>query len=83
MTARLYNLLINAMQYPQFPIRFQIVFSIVYSTIVFLLTDQPLEMHRYTRFTIVYILLTLAADGFGLCLGACANPVVCILFIAQ
>lgn len=42
------------------------------------MTDQPLEMGRYTRFTLVYILVTIVADGFGLLLGAIANPVVSI-----
>lgn len=60
----------------------QIIFATVYSTIIFLLTDQPMELNRYTRFTLVYILLTIIADGLGLCLGAIANPVVSNIFLS-
>lgn len=56
----------------------QIVFSTVYATIVFLLTEQPLEIDRFARFTFVYILVTIAADAFGLLLGAIANPIVSV-----
>ena len=37
-----------------------------------------MELNRYTRFTLVYILLTISADGFGLMLGAITNPVVSV-----
>lgn len=52
------------------------LFATVYSSIIFYLTDQPWELNRYLRFTLVYILLTIVADGLGLLLGAIANPVV-------
>lgn len=51
------------------------LFATVYSTIIFYLTDQPWEPNRYIRFTLVYILITIVADGLGLLLGAIANPV--------
>lgn len=54
----------------------QIVFSSIYATIIFFLTDQPLEFNRFARFTFVYVLVTIAADAFGLLLGAIANPIV-------
>lgn len=44
------------------------------------MTDQPWELNRYTRFTLVYVLLTIVADGLGLLLGAIANPIVSISF---
>lgn len=59
-----------------------ILFSTVYSTIIFFMTDQPLEVNRYARFTLVYILLTIVADGFGLFLGAVTNPVTGTFFAA-
>lgn len=40
------------------------------------MTDQPWELNRYTRFTLVYVLVTIVADGLGLLLGAIANPIV-------
>lgn len=43
------------------------------------MTDQPWELNRYTRFTLVYVLVTIVADGLGLLLGAIANPVVSII----
>lgn len=52
------------------------LFATVYSSIIFYLTDQPWELDRYIRFTLVYILVTIVADGLGLLLGAIANPVV-------
>ncbi|XP_031623711.1 ATP-binding cassette sub-family G member 1 [Contarinia nasturtii] len=52
-----------------------IVFATIYSTIIFYLTDQPWELNRYTRFTLVYVLLTIVADALGLLLGAIANPI--------
>lgn len=56
------------------------LFATVYSTIIFYLTDQPWEPNRYVRFTLVYILITIVADGLGLLLGAIANPVVSCTF---
>lgn len=35
-----------------------------------------MELNRYTRFTLVYVLVTIVADGLGLLLGAIANPIV-------
>lgn len=56
-----------------------IIFATIYSTIIFVMTDQPWEWNRYTRFTLVYVLVTIVADGLGLLLGAIANPVVSII----
>lgn len=67
----------NIIQFIDF-FQLQIVFSTVYATIIFLLTDQPMELNRFSRFTFVYILLTIVADAFGLLLGAIANPIVSI-----
>lgn len=57
-------------------LNFQIIFATIYSTIIYFLTDQPMELNRYSRFTLAYILLTIVADGLGLLLGAIANPIV-------
>lgn len=53
----------------------------IYATIIFVMTDQPWELNRYTRFTLVYVLVTIVADGLGLLLGAIANPVVSSYFV--
>lgn len=37
-----------------------------------------MELGRFSRFTLVYILVTIVADGLGLLLGALVNPVVSI-----
>lgn len=41
-----------------------------------MLTDQPLEVERFLKFNLVYILTTLVADGMGLIFGSVFNPVV-------
>lgn len=38
--------------------------------------DQLFEMDRFLKFTLVYILTTIVADGFGLILGSVFTPVV-------
>ncbi|XP_058446480.1 ATP-binding cassette sub-family G member 1 isoform X2 [Malaya genurostris] len=53
----------------------QIFFSIVYSTIVFTLTSQPLESDRFLMFLAVLILTTIVADGYGIFLGTFLNQI--------
>ncbi|XP_065090174.1 ATP-binding cassette sub-family G member 1 [Ochlerotatus camptorhynchus] len=53
----------------------QIFFSIVYSTIVFSLTSQPLECDRYMMFLAALILTTIVADGYGVFLGTFLNQI--------
>lgn len=53
----------------------QIFFSIVYSTIVFTLTSQPLEYDRFMMFLAVLVLTTIVADGYGLFLGTFLNQI--------
>lgn len=40
------------------------------------LSDQPVELERFMKFVFVYILTTIVADGIGLIVGSCLNPVV-------
>lgn len=42
------------------------------------MTEQPIEIERYLKFTLVYILTTILADGIGLTLGSLLDPVVSI-----
>ncbi|XP_055541549.1 ATP-binding cassette sub-family G member 1 [Wyeomyia smithii] len=53
----------------------QIFFSIVYSTIVFTLTSQPLESDRFLMFLAVLVLTTIVADGYGIFLGTFLNQI--------
>ncbi|XP_055589767.1 ATP-binding cassette sub-family G member 1 isoform X2 [Uranotaenia lowii] len=53
----------------------QIFFAIVYSSIVFMLTQQPLESDRFLMFLAVLILNTIVADGYGVFLGTFLNQI--------
>lgn len=57
-----------------------IVFSVSFSSIVFVLTDQPAELDRFVRFNAVFVLSIIAGDGLGLTIGAMMDPVVCYGF---
>lgn len=52
-----------------------IVSSVIFTTIVFLLTDQPAELDRFVRFAIVFVLAIITGDGLGLAIGAIMDPV--------
>lgn len=56
----------------------QTIFSTIFATIIFFMTEQPIEIERYLKFTLVYILTTILADGIGLTLGSLLDPVVSI-----
>lgn len=43
---------------------------------MYFLTEQPPESGRYLKTILVYVLCTVAADGFGIMLGTLVNPVV-------
>lgn len=68
----------NQQEYP--PLNLQIIFSTLFATIVFLMTSQAMEIDRYLKFTLVYILTTIVADGFGLTVGAMFDPIVSRLY---
>uniref|UniRef100_A0A1Q3FN52 Putative the eye pigment transporter n=1 Tax=Culex tarsalis TaxID=7177 RepID=A0A1Q3FN52_CULTA len=53
----------------------QIFFSMVYSTIVFTLTKQPLECERFLMFMGVLVMTTVVADGYGVFLGTFLNQI--------
>lgn len=56
----------------------QILFSSVYSTITYLMTEQPMELDRFLKFVLVYMLTAVMADAFGTFLGTLITPVVSI-----
>ncbi|XP_033211565.1 ATP-binding cassette sub-family G member 1 [Belonocnema kinseyi] len=53
----------------------QMVFAIVYSSISYYLSSQPMEWFRFLMFASSAILTTLIAESFGLVLGTTVNPV--------
>lgn len=44
------------------------------------MTEQPAETGQYFKVMLVYILVTIAADGFGILLGTLVNPIVSDFF---
>ncbi|EDW03303.1 ATP-binding cassette sub-family G member 1 [Drosophila grimshawi] len=52
-----------------------IIFSTVYITIGYLMTDQPVEMDRFVKYLLTAVVVTICADGLGVFLGTILNPV--------
>lgn len=52
-----------------------IIFSSVFATILYLMTDQPFELERFVKFVLTLITMTIAADGFGVLLGTVLDPI--------
>ncbi|XP_037960649.1 ATP-binding cassette sub-family G member 1 [Teleopsis dalmanni] len=52
-----------------------IIFSMVYITITYLLTDQPFEVERYVKCMLTAIVVTICADSLGILLGTILNPI--------
>lgn len=53
----------------------QILFSFVYSSISYVLTSQPIELHRFFMFLLILILTSLLSESIGLGLGVIFNIV--------
>lgn len=51
------------------------LFALVYATVVYFITEQPPDPGRYLKVMLVYVLVTITADGFGIFLGTLVNPV--------
>ncbi|XP_055916554.1 ATP-binding cassette sub-family G member 1-like [Eupeodes corollae] len=52
-----------------------IIFSSAFSTIMYLMTDQPFELERFVKFVLTLITTTITADGFGVLLGTVLDPI--------
>jgi Na+/H+-dicarboxylate symporter len=52
------------------------LYATVYATVVFFITEQPPKAETYFKTVIIYILVTVVADGFGIFLGTLVNPIV-------
>ncbi|XP_050739386.1 ATP-binding cassette sub-family G member 4-like isoform X8 [Eriocheir sinensis] len=52
---------------------FQVIYPLLYVLLVYFLTAQPLEAHRFFMFTTMCIMTSLVAQSLGLAIGACLN----------
>ncbi|XP_030561814.1 ATP-binding cassette sub-family G member 1 isoform X1 [Drosophila novamexicana] len=52
-----------------------IIFSTVYITIGYMMTDQPVELDRFVKYLLTAVVVTICADGLGVFLGTILNPV--------
>lgn len=53
----------------------QMLFAVVYCSISYFLSSQPLDWNRFLMFLTVAVLTTLTAEGVGLLLGTMVNPI--------
>lgn len=60
----------------------QILFPVIYCTIVYFMTDQPNEGLRYTQFVAVTILTCLVAQSIGLLIGTVAPSLPTAVYVA-
>lgn len=61
---------------------FQILFPVIYCTIVYFMTDQPNEGLRYTQFLSITILTCLVAQSIGLLIGTVAPSLPTAVYVA-
>ncbi|KAJ7333084.1 ATP-binding cassette sub- G member 4 [Desmophyllum pertusum] len=61
---------------------FQILFPVIYCTIVYFMTDQPQEGLRYTKFLTITILTCLVAQSIGLLIGTVAPSLPTAVYVA-
>lgn len=52
---------------------FQVIYPLLYVLLVYFLTDQPREAHRFFMFTTMCIMTSLVAQSLGLAIGACLS----------
>lgn len=58
---------------------FQVIFAVSFSTVVYGMTDQPVELDRFLKYSVIYILLNIIGDSMGLTIGAMLDPIVSCL----
>lgn len=52
-----------------------IMFSTVYISIAYFMTDQPFEVERFVKFMLTAVIITICADGLGVLLGTVLDPI--------
>uniref|UniRef100_A0A6A7G821 ATP-binding cassette sub-family G member 4-like n=1 Tax=Hirondellea gigas TaxID=1518452 RepID=A0A6A7G821_9CRUS len=52
---------------------FQVIYPLLYVVLVYFMTGQPLEVHRFLMFTTMCIMTSLVAQSLGLAIGAAMN----------
>nr|XP_032514996.1 dnaJ homolog subfamily C member 10-like [Danaus plexippus plexippus] len=53
----------------------QICYSLIYSIPAYLLSGQPIELHRFAMFVLILSNVSLIADTIGIFIGSCVNPI--------
>lgn len=56
------------------------MFSVLFCSVSYVMTYQPLEMYRFLMYVAICVLVTLASDGIGIFLGSVTDPVVIIKY---
>ncbi|KAF2894578.1 hypothetical protein ILUMI_11595, partial [Ignelater luminosus] len=51
-----------------------IVLGLMFIVITYLMTDQPLEWHRFLKFCLVCLLVAFASEGLGYAIGSICSP---------
>lgn len=63
-----------ALTFSRVPI--QIVFNVIFSTLVYFLAGLPLEPWRFAMFALIGVIVSFVAEGLGLAIGATFNVTV-------
>ncbi|KAG7210047.1 hypothetical protein KM043_011621 [Ampulex compressa] len=53
----------------------QVIFALVYSSVSYLMTSQPLQLIRFLMFLVITILTSMTSESVGLLLGTMVNPI--------
>ncbi|KAH0547421.1 ATP-binding cassette sub-family G member 4-like [Cotesia glomerata] len=53
----------------------QMIFAVVYTTVSYFLSRQPLDLNRFLMFLIVTMMTTVVAESIGLLIGTTTNPI--------
>lgn len=59
---------------------FQLMCSFIYVAIVYFMTNQPMELERILKFTMIITLIALASEALGLAISSRLDIVVSFFF---
>jgi hypothetical protein len=54
----------------------QVIFNLIFSSLVYFLAGLPLEPWRFTMFALIGVIVSFVAEGLGLAIGATFNVTV-------